>query len=451
MFENKKIFMLGMARSGYECAKVLALLTKDIVITDLAEQDAIHVAELESLGVKVVICQSNSSQEELFDSDDYEILIKNPGVPRKNGIVQKALNKGIPVLNELEVAYEKFPSDVKIIGITGTNGKTTTTTILYEILKRMSLSVKLGGNIGFPVCSLVSKVNPGDILVLEISDHQLVDVNNFKTDYSILTNIEEAHLDFHMEGFEGYKKAKKKIFNRHNETDMAVINGNDVNVLELTKDITSRVVTFSASSKTDLFLKDKTIYYGDEKIIDFADIKLVGNHNYENIMAAVAIAKEFNVSNEVIKEFLSAFKGVEHRLEYVGEINGRKFYNDSKSTNVTSTNVALKAFDEPTILILGGHDRGHSFDELKNNLGNTKLIVCYGETKQKINDFCSKNAIKCMVVDNLKEATEYAYENSDRGDVILLSPACASWDQYEKMEDRGDEFKRLAGEFLLER
>ena len=437
MYDNKKMFILGMARSGYEVAKVLAKHNCKILITDMKEQDEEKVKELKELGINLII---TDKPEELLD-DSFAYVVKNPGIKVDHKVCLKANELNIPVINELEVAYHYLPKNTKIIAITGSNGKTTTTTLTYEILKSANLPVHLGGNIGYPMCSLLDELKQNEIIVIELSAQQLHDFYDFKTDIGILTNLTPVHLD-HFKTYENYKRCKKKIFNHHTNLDLAILNGSNQDVLDLTNDIKSKKVYFSSSKDCDICIKNNAIYYNEE-IIKLDDIKLKGNHNYENIMCAIVVAKQFNVSNEVIKEVLTTFTGVEHRLEFVKELNKRSFYNDSKATNVTSTIIALDSFKQPTILLLGGLDRGHSFDELLDHMKNVKFVVCYGETKDRILDFCNKNNITCYKKDNLEEATILAYNNSKEDDVILLSPACASWDQYEKFEDRGDDFKRV--------
>ena len=439
MFENKKIFILGMARSGYESAKVLANHGCDVLVTDMKEQKEEHVKELESLGVTIEITDDPVS---LLD-DSFDYVVKNPGVKLDHPICRKALELGIKIVSEVDVAYS-FMKNVQIIGITGSNGKTTTTTLIYEFLKEHNADVYLGGNIGYPVCSLVDKVKDGSILVLEIAGHQLHDCHIFKTNVSVMTNLEEVHID-HFGTFDFYKENKAKIFNHHTSEDLAIYNIGNKDVVDKVKDINSTKVSFSAldSVTSDLYLKDNAIYYNDEKIIETKDIKIQGNHNYENIMCAIAATRRYGVTNEEIFNVLNRFGGVEHRIEYVKTVNGVDFYNDSKATNVKSTQIALNAFDRPTILILGGLDRGHSFDDLESYLKNTKLIVCYGETKYRIKDFADRINIKCIVKDNLIDATHECFNNAEQGDVILLSPACASWDQYKCFEDRGNEFKNV--------
>ncbi len=436
MYKDKKILILGMARSGYEVAKLLSKHYNDITITDMKEQDPNQVAELISLGIKYVI---TSSPEDLLD-DTFDVLVKNPGIIKTHKCVVKAKELNIKVINELEVAYTFLP-EVKIVGITGSNGKTTTTTLIYEMLKKGGVRAHLGGNIGYPLSSLVDSVKVGDTLVLEISDHQLIDMYDFKTDISVLTNLYQNHLDFHG-SYDAYKATKKKIFNNHTEKDIAILNKGSEESLELTKDIKSIKKYFSAKVKCECSLDGDYIVYNDEKIINTNDIKLQGVHNYENIMCAIMVVKEFNIPNEVINSILTTFGGVEHRIEFVRTYKERDFYNDSKSTNVDSTIIAVDSFKRPTILILGGLDRGHLFDDLKGHMQNVKLVICYGETKSRIKLWCDENNIECTVKDTLIESTEEAWRISKEKDIILLSPACASWDQFERFEDRGDEFKK---------
>lgn len=438
LFSNKKIFILGMARSGFSAAKLLAKYNNNILITDIKDQNDSDINELKSLGIEFI---KTDKPEDLL-TEDFDFVIKNPGIHPNHPVCKKAELLSIPVTNEMEVAYNFLPKSVKIIGITGSNGKTTTTTILYNILKKANLPVHLGGNIGYPLCSLIANIKDNDILVLEISSHQLNDFINFKTDMSILTNLSEVHID-HFGTYDNYKAQKVKIFNYHDNSNLAVINKDNVDSIDSTKDIKSTKVFFSSSGNADICIKNGFIVYKNENIIDLSDIKLKGNHNYENIMSVIVIAKEFNVSNDIICDVLKEFGGVEHRLEFVKNINGRDFYNDSKATNVKSTQIALSAFSSPTVLILGGLDRGHSFEGLINYLKNVKIIVCYGQTKERIKEFADKLNIACSVVNNLTEATISAYNSSEKGDVILLSPACASWDQYKCFEDRGNEFKNV--------
>lgn len=437
MIKGKKVFILGMARSGFEAAKILAK-DNEVLVTDMNEQDINQVQILEELGVKIVICKNPIN---LLDNS-FDIMIKNPGIKYDHPTVLKAKDLGIKVINEVELAYKYMNKNVNIIGVTGSNGKTTTVTLIYNIMKEAGLPVHLGGNIGTPLCHFVKDIKENDYLVMEISDHQLCDMYSFKTNVSVLTNIYEVHTDFH-DSHEKYVQTKKKIFNNHTKKDIAIINFDNKEAVDISKNINSTKYYFSKNSKQNVYLKDNAIYYHDEKVIDCNDIKLKGMHNYENIMAAISAVKVYNVEDEVICKVLRSFGGVEHRIEYVDTIDGVDYYNDSKATNCESTKIALKSFNQSTLLILGGLDRGHSFDDLTPCMNNVTYVACYGETKSRIKEYCDRIGIDCGVFDNLNKATMACYEKAQQGDVVLLSPACASWDQYKKFEDRGDEFKQL--------
>ena len=435
-FKNKKILVLGMARSGYEVSKLLSKYNNEIIITDKKEQDSNHIEELNELGVKFILSEDPTN---LIDSS-YDLVIKNPGIRYDHPLILKAIDLNVKVLNEVEVAYHFLPSDAYIIAVTGSNGKTTTTTLCYEFIKEMGLPVHLGGNIGFPLSQIALDVKPKDIVVLEISAQQLHDCYDFNPNVSILTNLTEVHTDF-FGTHENYTNHKLRIFMNHNENNIAVLNKSNEEEYNVTKNIKSKKIYFSSKEEADACIKDNAIYYKNEKVINLKDIKIKGMHNYENVMCALIATKELNISNETIKKVLISFNGVEHRVEYVRTLNGIDFYNDSKATNVKSTEIALNAFKNPTILIMGGLDRKHSFEDLKDDLDNVELVVCYGETKERIKIFMDECNKKCIVVDNLIEAVKTSYENAKEGYTVLLSPACASWDQFEDFEKRGTLFK----------
>ncbi|MFV0249561.1 MAG: UDP-N-acetylmuramoyl-L-alanine--D-glutamate ligase [Bacilli bacterium] len=438
MYTESKIFILGMAKSGYEAAKLLSNYNNKILITDKMKQSENEIEELKSLGIEY---KMTDCPEELLD-ETFNVLIKNPGVPNTNKAVIKAKKLNIPIINEVEMAFQFLPKNVSIIGVTGSNGKTTTVTLIYEILKKDKKHTLLGGNIGLPVSALVNKTKENYILVLEISNYQLLDMYKFKTNISVLTNISPTHLDLHGT-YDNYKIAKKRIFMNHKKGDLAVLNYDNKDVLEITNDIPSEKLYFSSLEKKDAYIENETIFYKDEEIIKLKDIKIKGIHNYENIMTAIIVTKQYNVSNESIKEVLKDFNGVEHRIEFVRNINGVAFYNDSKSTNPKSTITALKAFSEPTILIMGGYNRNEDFSVLKDDLKNVKFIVGYGASKDNIAEFAINNNINYQTVEKIKDVVELAYNQSTTGDVVLLSPGCASWDQYNHFEERGIEFKEL--------
>ncbi len=434
---KKKIFILGWARSGYEAAKLVSK-NNTVFITDMKEQDKDQVKDLVDRGVKYKICDDPSE----YLDDSFDLLVKNPGIKYNHKTVLKARELNIPVINEVELAYKYLKTNPNIIGITGSNGKTTTATLIHKMLVESGKHCYLGGNIGIPLSNFVLDIKDEDYLVLEISDHQLCDMYEFKTNVSVLTNIYQVHIDFH-DSFERYKEMKKRIFNNHTSKDIAIINYDNNEAMKLTKDIKSTKYYFSKVDKKKCYIKDDGIYYDDELVIKLDDIKLKGMHNYENIMAAICAVKVYDVDNESIVKVLEEFGGVEHRLEYVDTIDGVDYYNDSKATNCESTKIALNSFDKPTLLILGGLDRGHSFEDLNESISNVVYVACYGETRARIKEYCNNKGIDCGVFENLHEATIACFEKSCDGEVVLLSPACASWDQYKCFEDRGNEFKQL--------
>lgn len=436
--KNSKIFVLGMARSGYEVSKYLSRYNNEIIVTDAKEQDRDKVKELESLGVKVVITDKPAN----FIDETFDLVIKNPGIKYTNPLVVKASSLGIAVVNEMEVASYFFPENLQVIGVTGSNGKTTTTNLIHEMLKASHKKVIMAGNMGIPVCSILDNLTDDTILLLEVSIQQLCNLSHFKTNVSVLTNLTPTHIDF-LDTYDNYKNTKKRIFNNHSDEDIAILNMGNADEMELTKDIKSHKIYFSSKMDTDICVKGDYLNYFGEDIIKLEDIKLQGMHNYENACCAIGAVKHYGVSNEAIIQVLKTFGGVEHRLEFVRKVNGVEYYNDSEATNTVSTIIALKAFNKPEILILGGLDRGHSFDPLNDYIGNVKLVGCYGETKQKIEKWAHKMNLPVKVFDNLHDTTMYIASVASPGDVVLLSPACASWDQYKCCEDRGDEFKSI--------
>lgn len=444
MFENNKILVLGFARSGYEAAKFLAKRGNTVILNDAKEeekQDKNKVEELKELGVNFIF---GSHPDDLLDSS-FDYLIKNPGVPIDHKYVLKARELGIEVINEVEMAYRLIPKDknIKVIGITGTNGKTTTTTLIYEFLKQDGRRVHLTGNIGYPLCGFLDKLQENDIIVMETSCQQLENTDLYNPDVAVLTNIDVAHLEF-MKTYEHYKEVKAKIFKNHDSNHVAIINMENEESIKISKNIKSTVKYFSSKNVINgAYIKDRFIYYYDEKVVSLDDIRLKGMHNYENIMCAIMATKEFGIKNDSIVTVLKNFNGVEHRLEFVREVNGVKYYNDTEATNIKCTQIALKSFDEKTILILGGYERGQDFNELKDFTKNVKAIVAIGQCRARVKEFGDSMNIPTYEYERLSEGFEKCVDLADENDVVLLSPASASWDQYKQCEDRGAEFKEL--------
>lgn len=441
MFLKQKILILGMARSGYEAAKVLIEQECDVVLNDSKSEDKMNkdqVEELRNLGVRLIF---GSHPDDLLD-DSFDFLIKNPGVPIDHIYVEKARELGIEVINEVEMAYRLLPDDVTLIGITGTNGKTTTTTLTYEILKEaFGDRVHLAGNIGFPLCSFLKKLKKDDIIVMEVSCQQGENLKEFRPHIALFTNLTEAHIDF-MKTYEHYKMVKSKMFYNQKEEDVAILNIENEDVLEVTKNILSTTKYFSSKNEVNgCYIKEDAIYYYGEKVLNTADVFIKGRHNLENVMASIMISKEFGVSDDVILSVISTFKGVEHRLEYVDTVDGVKYYNDTEATNIKCTQIALSSFKEPQILILGGLERGQNFEELTPYIGGVKAIVGIGQCRNRVLEYGTSIDKPTYIFETLKEAFPKCVELASSGEVVLLSPASASWDQYKECEERGGEFK----------
>lgn len=439
MYENKKVLILGAAKSGIAIAKLLANKNNDITLTDLVKIDQKVKKSLESIGIKIIITKN---QIDLLD-ESWDLVVKNPAIKFTSPLIKKCVELNLRVENEMEIAYHFLPKDVKIIGVTGSNGKTTTTTILYNMLKLSKNNVVMGGNIGIPLTDLLNKIKSGDILLLEISDHQLCDFHDFKTDISILTNVCPTHLDYHGT-YEHYMNTKKNIFNNHTSKDLAIINEDNIDACKITKNINSTKVYFSKKDITcKAYLKDNYIYLNNQKMIDVNNLKSKGEHNYDNIMASLIACSYFKMDLEKIRKFLENFSGVEHRLEFVRNVNDVLYYNDSKSTNPTSTITALKTFNQPTHLILGGENRNQDFHELDNYIKNVKYIYAIGMTTDIVENYAKNVNIPCYKAYTLKNAMDFLRNNVEKGDIVLLSPGSSSQDQYPHFENRGDEFKKI--------
>ena len=446
MFENKKILVLGMARSGYEACKYLSKYNNTIILNDGAsrdKQDDAKVKELEQLGITLIF---DSHPDDLLD-DSFDYIIKNPGIRNDHKYVIKAKELGISVINEAEMAYRLLPDDVTLIGITGTNGKTTTTTLTYEMIKRSGKRVHLAGNIGYPLCSFLDKLESGDIIVMEVSCQQLANMDKFNPHIALMTNLSEAHIDF-FGSYEAYKEDKLKLFKNQRDDDIAILNIENDDVMKGTTDIKSNVKFFSSKREINgAYMLDNKLYYYDEFIMNRDEFLLKGNHNVENALGAMMVAKEVGVDNESIVSVLKTFTGVRHRLEFIDKVNGASYYNDTEATNTKCTQIALSSFDNNVILILGGLERRQDFHDLDNFIGPVKEIVGIGECRDRVKEYGESVGIKTNTFEKLVEAMNYINGVVESGDTVLLSPASASWDQYKQCEDRGDEFRDIVRSF----
>ncbi|BDG69094.1 UDP-N-acetylmuramoylalanine--D-glutamate ligase [Enterococcus innesii] len=444
-YQNKKVLVLGLARSGFSATKLLHDLGALVTVNDgkpFAENP--EAQDLLALGVKVI---TGSHPIELLD-EGFSLVVKNPGIPYSQPLVQKALEKKIPVITEVELAYQI--SEAPIIGITGTNGKTTTTTMIANVLnagmeKGQAL---LSGNIGFPASSVAQTAKPEDRLVMELSSFQLMGIDTLRPKIAVITNIYEAHIDYHGSRPE-YVLAKWRLQQRMTADDYLVINWNQPELEALSAKSKAKIIPFSTKEKVaGAYMLDGMLYYKEEAIMAAEELGVPGAHNIENALAAIAVGKLCDMSNEAIKQALQTFTGVPHRTQYVTTINQVKFFNDSKATNILATEMALGGFDnEKLVLLAGGLDRGNSFDELVPALKGLKAIVVFGETKEKLAAAAQAAGVKTIeMTENVETAVPLAFSLSAAGDTILLSPANASWDQYPDFEVRGDKFMAAVAE-----
>lgn len=436
-FNGKKVLVLGLAKSGYAAAKLLHSFGAEVTVNDGSPDDGNELAaSLRSEGL-TVICGSHPI--ELLE-EKFSLVVKNPGIPYENLIVKEALERKIPVWTEIELSYRI--SDAPIIGITGSNGKTTTTTLLYHMLSIGGKHPLIAGNIGTVSCAVAEKATEDDVIVLEASSFQLMGIETFRPKIAVLTNLYDSHLDYHGSS-EAYANAKAGITKHQKEDDFLIYNADQVEIIDIAS--TSRAIripfSLTGMKKIGISADESRIYWNGEVFIERSVIKLPGQHNLENILCATAAAILLGCDKETIESVLSSFTGVRHRMQFVKELHGKKFYNDSKATNTRATKSALAAFDAPIVLLAGGLDRGHSYEELRPYMGNVKAVITLGETKEKVEQFASSCGVTEVVhAPTMAHAVEAAHSLSDNGDIILLSPASASWDQYKSFEVRGDAF-----------
>jgi UDP-N-acetylmuramoylalanine--D-glutamate ligase len=441
LYCHKKILVLGLAKSGVTAATLLHKLGAFVTVNDvLPLSENPEARGLLEQGIKV-ICGEHPL--DLLD-EGFELIVKNPGIPYHNPMIEGAFERGIPVITEVELAYQV--SDAPFIAITGTNGKTTTTTLVYEMLKLGNKQPLIAGNIGTVASGVAEEASGDNTIVIELSSFQLIGIETFNPKIAIITNLYDAHLDYHGTKKE-YIMAKANITKNQTNEEYLIVNADQEETVEIAIHSKAKVLPFSTKKEVPMGadLRDGWICFYGEKVMKINEIALPGVHNLENILSAMAAAKLSGIDNRAIREVLRTFIGVRHRLQYVTDINGRKIYNDSKATNILATIKALAAFQTPIILLAGGLDRGNEFDELLPYLKNVKALITFGQTAPKLERVAQIAGIKMIKrVDNVEKAVPVAYQYSEFGDVLLLSPACASWDQYKSFEVRGDIFIEAA-------
>ena len=439
MLENKNILIMGFGVTGKSSLKFLREFPVKIYIYD-------KKIDLQSLKVDedFIIFKDE-------DLDKIDLIVKSPGIYPFDDLLVKAREKNIEIISDIELSYRYLKTD-NVVAVTGTNGKTTTTTIVGDILKRKAKTFVVG-NIGRGILEITKEAKKDDFVVIEASSFQLEDTIKFKPHIALLTYVTSDHLDWH-KTTENYVKAKLKIFANQDENDFAILNYEDRNLAKK-HNIKAQKYYFSMEkiSEKGSYFEDGKIFYNDgkstEEILEVKDLKIPGVHNIKNVMAAIIIAKLFGIDSNTIKRSISSFTGVEHRIEFVRELNGVKYYNDSKGTNPDSTEVAIAAMDGDVILIAGGYDKNSNFDNLiEKSKDKLKTVILLGETADKISNSCKKSKVEFYIVKDLNKAVELAKKLSVKGEDVLLSPACASWDMYSNYEARGRHFKDLVRELV---
>ena len=436
-----KIVVLGGGESGFGAAYLAKKKGLEVFLSDkgLIKDDYKNL--LIDAGIEF---EEGQHTEEKILSADW--IIKSPGIPKKAEIIFKINQKGIRLSSEIEFASEF--TDAKIIAITGSNGKTTTTSLIYHILKNDDLKVGLGGNIGKSFAKQVADEN-FDYYVLEVSSFQLDDIQNFRPHISLLLNLSQDHLDQYNYNYEEYALAKFRITENQENDNFFIYNKDDEMSLSLLRklEIKAKMIPFSTKEKLKEggFIDDDKIMVklADEFSMKVEELSLVGNHNIANSLAASIAGKILQINNESIRNSLMTFQAVEHRLEQVAEINGVKFINDSKATNVNATYYALESMKQPTIWIVGGVDKGNDYTEIEDLVKKkVKAIVCLGIDNQKIIDFFQDKMESIYSTSSMQEAVKVSKSLAEKGDTVLLSPCCASFDLFNNYEDRGNQFKK---------
>jgi UDP-N-acetylmuramoylalanine--D-glutamate ligase len=442
---GKKISILGMARSGLACAKLLKKTGAEVFVSEIKAKDALsrEIKELDDLGINF---ETGGHTSQVLSGKDFVVV--SPGISPDVPILKQAQDMGIPIFSEIEVAF--WLTDSKIIGITGSNGKTTTVTLLGEMLREDRREYRVGGNVGIPFSAVLEQVSPQGYLVLELSSFQLERIEEFKPYVSSVLNVTPDHLDRHPH-FESYLEAKLRIVENQTEDDFVVLNADDENTLKLAQYARSRNVFFSTKGEVGqgAFVREGRISLrrnGDEKeIIEAERIGIKGPHNLSNACAACAVCGILGVAAESMQTALLNFKGVEHRLEKVKTLSGVTFVNDSKATNVDSVWYALQSIKPPIILIAGGKDKGGDFSRLRELVEeNVKTLILIGEARQRIKDALG-SSVRTFEVDSLQQAVKLSFDKAFQGDTVLLSPGCASFDMFKDYEHRGRVFKESVG------
>jgi UDP-N-acetylmuramoylalanine--D-glutamate ligase len=442
---GRKILIIGLGMTGLATAKFLALRGASVVATDEKPSEELErLLGIHNLSAAVKIAGYDASCLSGID-----LIVPSPGVPPFNSIIMEALKRKVSIMSEIELAYNFLRCPM--IAITGTNGKTTTTTLIGNILKKAGKKVFVGGNIGEPLVGFTDGTQDADYAVVEVSSFQLQWIEHFCPSVAVLLNITCDHVNYHG-SFTAYRYAKERIFENQTPFHLAVINADDPFSKSLANRIAARIGYFSSGS-----LLEKGIFKTEGKIVHIPDsgqreiypldmVKIPGRHNLENVMAAITAARECGASTRDVIAAVADFKGLPHRIEFAGEKKGVAFYNDSKGTNVDAVARALESFSQPVVLLMGGRDKDGDFETLTSLLGErVKELILFGEAKDRI-DCAIGGIVKTSRLATLGEAIMAAYDRSSAGEIVLLSPGCASFDEFSDYKARGDFFKKTVGE-----
>jgi UDP-N-acetylmuramoylalanine--D-glutamate ligase len=443
----KKLVILGAGESGIGTALLAKQKGYDVFVSDASAIKPIYQKELEQ---NAIAFESGlHSVERILAADE---VMKSPGIPEKNELVKQIRAKGIPVVSEIEFGF-RYKGESKIAAITGSNGKTTTTSLLYHICKIAEQDVAMVGNIGFSFARQIA-VDPKALYIIEVSSYQLDDITYFKPDIAILLNITEDHLDRYDYKFENYIKSKLRIIENQTANDYFIYCIDDEVIVKQLELLTIHTNPLPFSMKQEVkkggYIKNDQmmIKIQEERVtMSIYDFALKGKHNAYNTMAASIAATTLGIRKEKIREAVSNFHNLEHRMEFVATVRGVDFINDSKATNVNSTWYALESMQKPTVLILGGVDKGNDYELLADLVKEkVKAIICMGTDNKKIIDFFKDKVATIIEADSAKKAVNASFKLAEKGDVVIMSPACASFDLFKNYEDRGRQFKESVKE-----
>lgn len=442
-----KLVILGAGESGIGAALLGKQKGFEVFVSDGGQIKDIYKQELAVNNIPFE--EGHHSWNIVLEADE---IVKSPGIPEKSELMKKVRERGVSVISEIEFAW-RFSKDKKIIAITGSNGKSTTTALTYHIFKTAGLKAALVGNIGISYARQVA-LEPADYYVIEISSFQLDDIRDFKPDVAILLNITPDHLDRYDYKMENYVASKFRIAMNQTKEDFFIYCKDDPEIRHYleTKPIYSEPIPFSIMEplKEGGFIENEqlNIHVKDEPVImSMYDLALKGKHNLYNSMAAGIAGRTMDIRKEKIRESLASFKSLEHRMEYVATVRGVDFINDSKATNVNSVWFALESMERPVVLIMGGVDKGNDYSAIRDLVREkVKAIICLGVDNRPIHEGLSKDIEVMVNTDNMKDAVAAAFQMSSKGDVVLLSPACASFDLFKNYEERGRQFKEAVRE-----